>query len=1091
VATKQVNYEIRAGVTGRESITGLADDLEDVAKVLEGELSQQAKAAASRLRELATQDAVITAFNRLQSEARDAGRALKAAETEAANYAKQIAAAGPPTAQEAANLQRLRTAADGARATFDQQKQALSGAQAELQRYGIAGQNAQAAQQRLRQEVAQVRDSVKGIAPAYEGAAAGAQNAGGAMNRTHRQIGDGVESISGQLRRLQGIYAAFQGLQGMKSVIGDLADTADAYNNLQGRIRLATGEGEAFNSAFAEVTEISIRTNSNLEQTGQLFAKLTEAGKSAGLSAQQAISQALGLTETINQAIQLSGGSADSAKAAVTQLVQGLQGGVLRGDEFNSVMEQSPRLAKALADGLGVTTGELRKMAEAGSLSADTVMSALKGQADTLKREFGTLPATVGRALENLSTNWTVYIGETDKATGASSLAAGAIGALARNLDTVAGLLIDAGQAAAAFAALKLAQHFAGIGVAATQSAVSVAAHTAAVTAAGAAGTTAAANVGRFASILSGLKTFTLLGIVTNFKDIGTAIGETLAKLAGYKDRSDEIARADKTASEIAKQSALDRQTLAAMTQAAIDKQFELSKGAQAAIAVFDGLRAKGESAADAIAKIGKDVNLASLDGIRDFSAVLDKLAADGKLAASEVQAAWAQALEGKDLAQFEVMARAAFSGSAREAERLGQMLDATVREAVKRTGLDFDQLQGKVGAAARSAINDVEAIVAGLDRLKTQGVDTGRTLTASLGKAINTADSQQAIDLVMQRIEQLRSKLGETVTNGLLDQARDKARQLKDGLDAAMPGINSVAEAMKNLGITSDEALKKTAASSKEAYGYLVAAGTASARELALAFKKAADEAIAANNGVAPSWVAAQAAARGYEVQVDAAGKATVRAAGDGVAAVGDLGNAYRKAGDAAASAAERATSALERQNAVIERQNAAVEKSADLERKRQGVDKSGFSTDKSGNTIVAGGDLTTLTGIAAFLKAAGVDDDKAARDIAREFSDSKGDIPYFSNPGQMKYAGANSTMSQALLKAAERYTFGAGTPVAGAVGAPRPSTIPEPAPRTVNVNLSLNNTSYGTVATDDAGVATLQRLMEELQRAKAAAGS
>lgn len=98
MADKQVRYEIRADVQGRESITGLADDLDDVAKVLAGELSQQAKAAAARLRELAAQDAAITAFNRLQTEARDAGRALKAAETEAANYGKQIAAARSPRA---------------------------------------------------------------------------------------------------------------------------------------------------------------------------------------------------------------------------------------------------------------------------------------------------------------------------------------------------------------------------------------------------------------------------------------------------------------------------------------------------------------------------------------------------------------------------------------------------------------------------------------------------------------------------------------------------------------------------------------------------------------------------------------------------------------------------------------------------------------------------------------------------------------------------------------------------------------------------------------------------------------------------------
>jgi len=362
----------------------------------------------------------------------------------------------------------------------------------------------------------------------------------------------GVTSISESLSAARSQLVAFISAQLGLSAVKDVAQTADAYNNLQARVKLATGEGDAFTASFAQVVEISKRTSSSLEQTGQLFAKLTEAGKSAGLSTQAAISQALGLTETINQAIQLSGGSADSAKAAVTQLVQGLQGGVLRGDEFNSVMEQSPRLAKALADGLGVTTGELRKMAEAGSLSSDTVMRALKGQADTLKREFATLPPTVGRALENLSTAWTIYIGDTDKATGASAAAAGAIGALASNLKTVAGLLMDAGQAGAAFTALRLAQTFLGIGAAATQATAAVAANTAAVTAAGAAGASAAAGVGRFATILASLKTFTLLGVVTNFHDIGTAIGETLAKMAGYKDRSDEIARADKTASEIA-----------------------------------------------------------------------------------------------------------------------------------------------------------------------------------------------------------------------------------------------------------------------------------------------------------------------------------------------------------------------------------------------------------------------------------------------------------------------------------------------------------------------------------------------------------
>ncbi|ATG92631.1 tape measure protein [Paracidovorax citrulli] len=186
--------------------------------------------------------------------------------------------------------------------------------------------------------------------------------------------------------------------------------------------------------------------HSALEETGVLFTRLTQAGKDAGLNTAAATKQSLALTETINQAIQLSGASAQASSAAITQLVQGLQGGALRGDEFNSVMEQSPRLARALADGLGVTTGELRKMAEAGLLTSDTVIKALQGQSQTVATEFSKLPPTVGRALQDLSTQWTLYVGETDKATGASAAAATAINAVSSNLRTIAGLLIDAGR---------------------------------------------------------------------------------------------------------------------------------------------------------------------------------------------------------------------------------------------------------------------------------------------------------------------------------------------------------------------------------------------------------------------------------------------------------------------------------------------------------------------------------------------------------------------------------------------------------------------------------------------------------------------
>ena len=937
-----------------------------------------------------------------------------------------------------------------------------------------------------------VRDSVAGIAPAYARAATGAQDAGATMVRTHRQIGDGVESISQQLGRLQGFFAGLAGLQGFKSMATDLAQTADQVNNLQARLKLVTGEGESFSTAWAGVRDVALRTNSALEETGTLFSRLAQAGRDAGQSTSDASANALALTETINQAIQLSGAGAQASSAAITQLVQGLQGGVLRGDEFNSIMEQSPRLARALADGLGVTTGELRKMAEAGLLTSETVTTALKGQSETIASEFGKLPLTVGRALQNLSTQWQLYIADTDKATGASATAATAINGLASNLNTIAGLLMDAGQAAAAFAALRLAQHFLGIGAAAQQATAAVAAHNAQLVAAGNAATTAAAGAGRFAAILSSLRTFTLIGLAVNFKDIGTWIGETAAKLAGYKDRTEELARAEKLAADIAKEAAADRARLAAATQAAIDKQFELSKAAGVSVAEFEKLTKEGRSAADALKSVSDAFDLGKVQGIQDFVAVLDKLAADGKLAASEFEAAWAKALNGKDLAQFEVTARAAFAGTAREGERVAQMLDAVLREAVKRTGLDFDQLQGSIGAASRSAINDLDALIAGMDRLKAQGLDTGRALTASFSKAIESADSEKALEVIRAKVEQVRNVLGDKIADGLLDQAKDKAEALADALDKATPGINSVREAMKQLGITSDAALKETAATAKDAYDTLTTSGTASARELGEAFKKSAEAAIAANNGIAPAWVQAQAAIRGYDLEADRAGKTTLR---------------LRDATDSAAGAHDKATrsindnrTALERLNDVKEREIAAQEKANQLKerelalyREKWNIDKESFALNTAGNRF----ELTIPTKESVFnqAKAAGLDE-KRALEVADSF-DRQYNRPAGLNSivGGVNPSDVLKAINKAILEAArERVQNEGRSDTTTATNDGRNSTTTatknSEAQRVVNINIS--GVAYS-VPTNEEGEQNLEAMargfLRELERMRMAA--
>ncbi len=628
---------------------------------------------------------------------------------------------------------------------------------------------------------------------------------------------------------------------------------------------------------------------------------------------------------------------------------------------------------------------------------------------------------------------------------------------------------MDLGQAAAAFTALRLAQHFLGIGQATQVAATGIAAANAQLVATQAAAAGAAASTSRFAAVMVGLKTFTLVGIVSNIKDIGTWIGESAAKLAGYKDRTEELEKAEKAAAAAARELAAARAAEAQKTQEAADKLFDLSKVARNAVAEFEQLTKSGKASADALKSVTDGFDLTKIQGIKDFAATLDKLGETAKITASETEAAWAKALSGKDLAVFEANARAAFLGSSREAQRLAQLTDAVLTEAIKRAGLEYDVLRGNIAAASRSAINDTQALIDQLGKLKEEGVDTGRVLNASFSKAIESADSEAALKAIREQIESVRGALGQPLADGLLDQAKKKADALKDALDAATPGINSVREAFKQLGITSDETLKKTAADAKAAYDVLRDSGTASAREMGEAFKKSADAAIAANKGIAPAWVQAEAAMRGYEVAVDSAGRATLRLKGS----VDDSAGSHSRA----ANAIDQHRTALERLNAEREREIAAQEKANELATRELQLQ----------DAKRRAGTIQSLDAVPSFESQAQAD--AWLQEKQRQY---QRDNPFTTNSN-----GALGNMGMDLLMSEWRAEVDAMTlrnTMKGNGNAETSSKTPLEAmvSRQVStINLQLNGQPYGQVNTDPAGAASLNQFLGELSRQKGASSS
>ncbi|WP_407470137.1 tape measure protein [Xanthomonas campestris] len=251
----------------------------------------------------------------------------------------------------------------------------------------------------------------------------GVAGIGTAADQAGRKIGTMTSAVNAS----KAAIAGYVGLQGARALVS----MSDQYTNISGRLKLATSGQQAFAIAQAEVFAISQRTSTALESTATLYGRLAQATAEYGLTQQRQ----LALTQTINRTFAISGASADAASNTITQFTQALAGGVLRAEEFNSVIENSPRLARALADGLGVGMGQLRKMVNDGGISVDQLVKALEGQAGAIEKEFNTIPLTVERAMVQLRNSITQFVGEGSQQLGAGSGLAQSIAFLANNLD--------------------------------------------------------------------------------------------------------------------------------------------------------------------------------------------------------------------------------------------------------------------------------------------------------------------------------------------------------------------------------------------------------------------------------------------------------------------------------------------------------------------------------------------------------------------------------------------------------------------------------------------------------------------------------
>ncbi|MCK7163321.1 tape measure protein [Enterobacter cloacae] len=215
---------------------------------------------------------------------------------------------------------------------------------------------------------------------------------------------------------------------------------ADNMSQLNARIERLTGSAAAASQTMQNLMRISSVTGGSLQDTAKLWETLSTALRDTGATNGQIIQ----LTETLQKIGRIGGSSSEEMANALRQFGQSISSGTVRAEEFNSILEQMPELARQIAAGMGVSIGELRQLMLDGKLTAEDALNAIQKQTGSVNAEFEKLPRTLSQANTALTNSFLSMIDSVNQATGASSGMVAVIDSLTAALDRLAGKAISA-----------------------------------------------------------------------------------------------------------------------------------------------------------------------------------------------------------------------------------------------------------------------------------------------------------------------------------------------------------------------------------------------------------------------------------------------------------------------------------------------------------------------------------------------------------------------------------------------------------------------------------------------------------------------
>lgn len=273
------------------------------------------------------------------------------------------------------------------------------------------------------------------------------KNSAAAMERSMNKAKRSFDLTGSSIAKLAGAVSAVY-------LTKQLIHMADTYTLMDNKLKLVTKSADELKYVQEGLYQQSLRSFSSYESSVDLFSRFAKATETLGTSQ----SELLRVTETLNKAMIISGATQEESRNAIIQLSQGMASGVLRGEEFNSIMENGSRIAKMLADYLKVDIGQLREMAKEGKITSEVMMKAFTAATDTIDNEFKKMEPTIDQAMTNLKTVFGRLLSDSNKSAEGTKSVANEIQRLAetieQNKDGIISLFIEiislAGKAARA-----------------------------------------------------------------------------------------------------------------------------------------------------------------------------------------------------------------------------------------------------------------------------------------------------------------------------------------------------------------------------------------------------------------------------------------------------------------------------------------------------------------------------------------------------------------------------------------------------------------------------------------------------------------